>query len=85
MDIVTLSAKQLEQLINRSIKEAVAELKPNQKRYLSVDEVAELLSLSKKTIQNLTKDKTLPSIKLGSSVRYDFKDIEQALNLLKTK
>jgi len=83
MDIVTLSAKQLEQLINRSIKEAVAELKPNQKRYLSVDEVAELLSLSKKTIQNLTKDKTLPSIKLGSSVRYDFKDIEQALNLLK--
>jgi len=85
MDIVTLSAKQLEQLINRSIKEAVAELKPNQKRYLSVDEVAELLSLSKKTIQNLTKDKTLPSIKLGSSVRYDFKDIEQALTLLKTK
>ena len=83
MDIVTLSAKQLEQLIKRSIKEAVAELKPNQKRFLGVDEVAELLSLSKKTIQNLTKDKTLPSIKLGSSVRYGVKDIEQALNLLK--
>ena len=85
MDIVTLSAKQLEQLIKRSIKEAVAELKPNQKRFLGVDEVAELLNLSKKTIQNLTKDKTLPSIKLGSSVRYGVKDIEQALNLLKTK
>ena len=83
MDVVTISTRQLENLSKQWIREAVAELKPTQKRYLKVDEVAELLSLSKKTIQNLTKDKTLPSIKIASAVRYDFKDLEQALNLLK--
>jgi len=38
--------------------------------YMTVDEVAKLLKLSKKTIRNWTSEGKIPSVKLGSAVRY---------------
>jgi len=38
--------------------------------YMTVDEVAKLLKFSKKTIRNWTSEGKIPSVKLGSAVRY---------------
>jgi len=38
--------------------------------YMTVDEVAKLLNLGKKTIRNWTSEGKIPSVKLGSAVRY---------------
>jgi len=38
--------------------------------YITVDEVAELFQLDKKTIRNWTSEGKIPSIKLGGAVRY---------------
>ena len=38
--------------------------------YMTVDEVAKLLKLSTKTIRNWTSEGKIPSVKLGSAVRY---------------
>jgi len=44
--------------------------------YMTVDEVAKLLKLSKKTIRNWTSEGKIPSVKLGSAVRYRKTQIE---------
>ncbi len=41
-----------------------------QSEYMTVDEVANLLKLSKKTIRNWTSEGKIPSVKFGSAVRY---------------
>ena len=41
-----------------------------QSEYMTVDEVAKLLKLSKKTIRNWTSEGKIPSVKFGSAVRY---------------
>ncbi len=38
--------------------------------YMTVDEVAKLLKMGKKTIRNWTSQGKIPSVKLGSAVRY---------------
>jgi excisionase family DNA binding protein len=43
---------------------------PKMSEYMTVDEVAKLLKMGKKTIRNWTSEGKIPSVKLGSAVRY---------------
>lgn len=41
------------------------------RRALTVDEVAEILTISKKTIYSMAKTGRIPSIRIGGAVRFD--------------
>ena len=44
-------------------------------KYRTVDEVAEILGISKKTVYKYTSNKTIPYIKIGSRVLFDDDDL----------
>ncbi len=44
-------------------------------KLLSVNEAAAVLSVSKRTIQQLTADRALAVVKFGRNVRYDIDDL----------
>ncbi len=46
---------------------------------LTIDQLAESLNLSAKTVYRLTKDQGLPAIRFGRSVRYRLPDVENWL------
>lgn len=48
-------------------------------RFLTIDQVAEMLQVTKMTIYNLQK-KGLPFIKLGKNVRFDKEDVIEWVN-----
>lgn len=48
----------------------------NNKRLLTVPEVAEYLGFGKQTIYNMISERKIPFVKLGKSVRFDVKDID---------
>ena len=45
-------------------------------KYLTVEELSQILQLSPKTIYQYTSNHTLPYVKIGSSVRFDIDDIK---------
>ena len=47
------------------------------KEVLTIDEVADLFSVSKRTIYNLLKEKDLPGVKIGGQWRFLRKDLMQ--------
>ena len=51
---------------------------------LTPRETAKALSISERTLSTLTKDGTIPSIKLGGSRRYRVSDIEAMLDHLQS-
>lgn len=48
-------------------------------KYLTIDQVAEMLQVTRMTIYNL-QNKGLPFIKLGKSVRFDKEDVIEWMN-----
>lgn len=51
---------------------------------LTSRQTAELLAISERTLWTLTRDGTIPAVRLGRSVRYRSIDIETALRSLST-
>ena len=54
---------------------------PSEVKFLTIEQVAEMLQVTRATIYNLQK-KGLPFIKLGKNVRYDQEDV---INWVKSK
>ncbi len=50
---------------------------------LTADEIARVLSVSRKTIYKLTENGTLPCIRIGRAVRFDPADVEAFLQQAK--
>jgi excisionase family DNA binding protein len=46
-----------------------------EKEVLTIDEVAEMFSVSKRTVYTLLKEKTLPGVKIGGQWRFLRKDL----------
>lgn len=46
-------------------------------KLMTIDEVAELFQVSDKTVSNLAKEKKLPSVKIGRSVRFKVEDVNK--------
>ena len=46
-------------------------------RYLTYPQVAELLQVSERTIQNLVRDQKIPHVKIGRATRFHPVDIEK--------
>ncbi len=54
------------------------------KRLLRPDEAAALLTISPRTLWTLTSEGKIPAVRLGRSVRYDVRDLEHAIEKMKT-
>ena len=54
-------------------------------KLLSVQEAAATLSVSKRTLQNLTADRQLAVVKFGRNVRYDEADLARFAEAKKVK
>jgi excisionase family DNA binding protein len=50
---------------------------PADKLLLTVEQAAEVLSLSRRTLWRLTKDGKLPSVRYGRAVRYWIEDLKK--------
>jgi len=46
-------------------------------KLMTLDEVAEIFQVSDKTVSNLAKEKKLPSVKIGRSVRFKVEDVNK--------
>ncbi len=55
----------------------------NNSKYLDVDQVATMFGLSKKTIYHMHSTGYLPSIKLGSRVLFDKKELRERIEEIK--
>lgn len=51
--------------------------------YLTKDDVIRLLKISKRTLDNWTKRKILPYIRIGRTVRFQWSEVETAFNRFK--
>jgi len=54
-------------------------------KLLTVNEAAAVLSVSKRTLQQLTSDRLVAAIKFGRNVRYDTDDLERFAESRKIK
>lgn len=50
-----------------------------EKKYLTIEEVAEILRVNKRTVYRLAVKGEIPAIKLGKSWRINFEKLEQYL------
>lgn len=46
-------------------------------RFLSADEVADMLNVSRRTVERLTAERELPAVRIGRSVRYKPSAVER--------
>jgi len=83
--------EELEEIIARCVKKNIAEALPRairkgtRKKWLTTDEVMELLQCSRRHIQYLRDSEQLPYAQNGRTIRYDIDDIETFLRNHKTK
>lgn len=82
---------ELEEIIARCVKRTIAEALPGairrgtRKKWLTTDEVMEMLQCSRRHIQYLRDSEQLPFSQNGRTIRYDIEDIELFLRTHKTK
>jgi len=55
---------------------------PNEKRYLKIDEVSEILNISKPFAYKLISRKTLKGVKIGEAVRIPVSELERYISQL---
>ena len=74
--------EELEEIISRCVKKNIAEALPGairkgtRKKWLTTDEVMEILQCSRRHIQYLRDSEQLPYSQNGRTIRYDIDDIE---------
>ncbi len=66
----------LSDLKSSPVETTVAEVQPNAK-YLTTDDVMEMLGVSRTTIKNWRDNKLLPYRKFGRSVRFTMEDVKK--------
>lgn len=76
------------ELIDDSIKKQLEDLKENfqpkePKRYLSRNELAEMLGVDRSTIHNWRKRKIIEAVQIGGRIFFERKSIENAIVKLK--
>ena len=57
-------------------QEAQAQTDNEPIQLLTVDDAARVLAISKRLLWSLTSDRSIPSVKIGRSVRYDMHDLK---------
>lgn len=76
----------MRQLIREAVKETVNEALPGairkatRKKWITTDEVADILQVSIRHIQHLRDAKQLPYSQSGRTIRYNIDDVEAFLN-----
>ncbi|PZD79660.1 helix-turn-helix domain-containing protein [Mesonia sp. K7] len=84
LNLVQVTPEQLEQLINRIVKEQLEKLKglfkiKQSTDYLSREDVATLLKINKSTLHNWVKKGDLKSYGIGGRVYFKRAEIEEAM------
>lgn len=80
------SKEELELFIDRAVAKSIMKYLPDairkatRKKWLSTDDVMEMLQCSRRHVQHLRDTKQIPFMQNGRLVRYDVEDIEDYLN-----
>lgn len=94
--LAEITPSELQQIIVGAVREAVSNVllsitpqanSPTEEinTYLTRQEVCELLKISPPTLSTYTKDGIIKAKRLGRSIRYQRKDIEEALEDVRNK
>lgn len=77
-DLQEIIQEAVEQTINKSIPSAIR--KATRKKWLTTDEVMEMIQCSRRHVQHLRDSDQLPFSQNGRTIRYDVDDVETYLN-----
>ncbi|WP_418508308.1 helix-turn-helix domain-containing protein (plasmid) [Exiguobacterium mexicanum] len=77
--IVVMTERQVEELIQRTIRETLADQANFQRRWVTVNEACEYLSISRWTLDQKTRTGKIKSYKIDSMIRYLVSDLDDAL------
>lgn len=87
--LFSIPLEQLEKSIAKVLEDKLQSLTQQQnnsegKKYATRDEVANMLHISKPTLNHLTKTGILTSYRIGSRILYDVKEVESSLHQIIT-
>lgn len=78
--LLVVTAEQLKSIVSEAVRDAVASVAhPVAEEYLTEEEAAKLLKVSKFTVMAYRKRGNLPFVKHGSSVRIKRSDIDKMM------
>lgn len=77
-DLKEFIQKAVKDTVNESLPEAIH--KASRKKWLTTDEVMEILQCSRRHLQHLRDSGGFPFTQTGRTIRYDIEDIEAFLN-----
>ena len=78
--------EELETIVSQTVSETVVSLLPEvirkatRKKWLTTDEVMEILQVSRRQVQYLRDHNLLPYSQNGRTIRYDIEDVEAYLS-----
>lgn len=82
---------ELKSIVEQSVEETVQKILPDiirkasRKKWLTTDEVMEMLQVSRRQIQNYRDENLLAFTQNGRTIRYDIDDVEEFLNKHKVR
>ena len=77
MLMTTFSREELQVLIRDGLSEALAEIRPQEKKYLTRRDVAERFSVTLCTVGNWVKSGRLKSVRVGGRVLFPVDEVER--------
>lgn len=91
MNIILTTPEELNEIVNRAVKEALTDILPkvirqaSKKEWLKTDEVMDYLQVTRRHIQYLRDSEQLPYSQNGRTIRYHIDDIDTFLKNHKVK
>lgn len=77
--IVVMTEKQLEEFIQRTIRDTLADQANFQRRWITINEACEYLSISRWTLDQKTRTGKIRSYRIDNMIRYLVSDLDEAL------
>ena len=77
---VTITTEELKELIENAVYKAINGQTVNYE-IITENELSKRLGISKPTLGKYRKEGTIPFSKIGSSIRYDYKEVQKAIKI----
>tara|TARA_B100002003_G_scaffold249067_1_gene284405 strand:+ start:765 stop:1022 length:258 start_codon:yes stop_codon:yes gene_type:complete len=78
---ITISKEELQELIENAVYNVTSTKEVGDYELITENELSKRLSLSKVTLHKYRKEGKIPFSKIGRSIRYDYKEVQKAINI----
>tara|TARA_B100000315_G_scaffold102561_1_gene94120 strand:+ start:132 stop:389 length:258 start_codon:yes stop_codon:yes gene_type:complete len=78
---ITISKEELQELIENAVYNVTSTKEVGDYELITENELSKRLSLSKVTLHKYRKEEKIPFSKIGRSIRYDYKEVQKAINI----